>query len=478
MKLLNNSLKNTVSKNFMVNKSCGFAFKNSPFKDDSFKNMDPEFYDLLMKEQERQFIGLELIASENYAGKAVLEVLGSVLCNKYSEGQPGARYYGGNQYIDQIENITKKRALEAFGFDPSKYGVNVQALSGSPANLSVYTGLLNAGDRIMGLHLYNGGHLTHGFRIDDRPISSTAKFFKSEFYYTDPKTNLIDYDDMERRVKEFKPHLLIVGGSCYNRDYDYVRFRKAADSVGAYLHADISHFSGLVATGEHNNPFPYADTIMTTTHKTLRGPRGSLIFYNKERHPDIGDKVDFGVFPMIHGGPHNNQTAAIGSHMLQIKTPEFKEYCKQIKRNARALSEAMTKRGLTLVGDTENHLVVWDVRTSGLTGNKAEKGLDLVHITTNKNTIPGDKSAMNPGGVRLGTPAITTRGLKEKDMENVAEFMKRYIDIAQPHCSHKKLVDFVKALKEDKEIHRLGEDVKAFSTQFSIPGVPEYNNKI
>ena len=451
-------------------------FKPAFFEDKPLKEYDAEVYDLIQKEKKRQFVGLELIASENYASRAVLEVTGSVLCNKYSEGQVGNRYYGGNQYIDQLETLAKERTLQAFNLDPTKWGVNVQALSGSPANFSVYTALLEPGQKILGLHLYSGGHLTHGFRTNTKKISASSKYFDTDFYYLNNETGVIDYDGMEKTAREFKPNIIICGGSCYNRDFDYNRFRKVADEVGAYLHVDMAHISGLVAAGEHRNPFEYADVVMTTTHKSLRGPRGALIFYNKGKHPEIAEKIDFAVFPQIHGGPHNYKTAAIAAHMKQVMSPRFKEYAVQIKKNAKKLEEEMRSRGHTLVGETENHLVIWNVKSWGLTGKKAEKGLDLVHITTNKNTIVGDKSAMNPGGIRFGTPAVTARGMKENAMTEIAEFVTRYSKIGcEVGKAYPKLVDYLKELETNPDIKKLADDVSAFSTQFSVPGITEYD---
>jgi glycine hydroxymethyltransferase len=471
--------KNLINKRLLLNTSRKlFAEKFKPmfFKDLTLKETDPEIYELIQKEKERQFIGLELIASENYASRSVLEICGSVLSNKYSEGQPGARYYGGNQYIDQLENLAKKRALQAFKLNPDHWGANVQAFSGSPANFSIYTALLEPGERLLGMHLYSGGHLTHGFRIEGKNISASAKFFSSDFYYVDEKTGIIDYEGMEKKVLEFKPKILICGGSCYNRDIDYARFRKAADSVGAYLMADIAHTAGLIAGGELSSPFEFADIVVTTTHKSLRGPRGSIIFSNKGKHPDISDKIDFAVFPMLQGGPHNYKSAAIAAQMKEVMSPQFKEYAAQVRKNARRLEEGLIKGGNKVIGKTENHLVVWDVRPWGLTGNKVQKGLDLVHITTNKNTIVGDKSAMNPGGVRLGTCALTTRGMKENEMDQVAEFLTRFSKIgSELSKSHKKVNEFEEAIKNNSDMIKLGDDVKKFSTQYAIPSVDDYS---
>ena len=453
-------------------------FKQPFFKDSSLKSKDPEIYNLIRKEEERQWIGLELIASENYVSGSVMRTLGSVLNNKYSEGQPGQRYYGGNQYIDIIENLAKSRTLKAFGLKDTEWHCNVQALSGSPANFSVYTAILNPGDKFMGLHLYSGGHLTHGFKTKDKKISASSVYFDTDFYYLDPNTGIIDYQDMKKRVMEFKPKLIICGGSAYTSDWDYKEFREAADSVGAYLMADISHISGLIATGEHNNPFEFVDIVTSTSHKSLRGPRSAIILCNYNRYPDLKEKIDFAVFPMMHGGPHNHQIAGVATQMLEVSSPEFKEYAKQIKKNAKKLASCLIEEGETLIGNgTENHLLLWDVRPKGLNGQLMEKGLELIHATVNKNTIIGDKNALKPGGLRLGTCAVTTRGMKEDDMKTIAKFLCRFSEIAKTELGDKKplLKNLIPALKENNKVQNLAKEVSDFSKQFSVPGVEDYN---
>lgn len=451
------------------------SFKPSFFKDLPLKNQDPEIYNLLRQEEKRQFIGLELIASENYASKSVMQVLGSVLQNKYSEGEIGKRYYGGNEVIDQIETLCKTRTLNAFDLNKEEWDVNVQALSGSPANLSVYTAVLKPGEKLMGLHLYSGGHLTHGFRTADKKISASSYFFDSDFYYTNPETGIIDYDDMAKRVLDFKPKLLITGASAYSKDWDYKKFKSAADSVGALLMADISHVSGLVAAKEQNNPFEYCDIVTSTTHKSLRGPRSGLIFYNHKKNPGLKEKIDFAVFPMIHGGPHNHQIGAVATQMKEVLTPEFKQYAIQVKKNANELCNYLFSKGLKIVGNgTENHLFLWDVRPLGITGQLAEKGLDKIHITVNKNTIVGDKNALKPGGIRIGTPAITTRGMKEGDMRIIGEFLYRFSLIAEKNKENSTIKAFLNSIKDDKDYNRLSIDIQEFSKQFSVPGVDNY----
>jgi glycine hydroxymethyltransferase len=456
-----------------------------PIKDLPLKEKDPELYDLIEKEKRRLWVGLELIASENYTSRAVLECLGSVLTNKYSEGYPGNRYYGGNEYIDQIENLARERTLKAFKLNSEEWGVNVQSYSGSPANFATYSALLKPGERLMGLDLYMGGHLTHGAQTETKKLSVSSLYFESKSYKISEKTQMIDYEGLRKSVEEFKPNLLIVGGSAYPRDWDYAEFRKAADSVGAYLLSDISHISGLIACGEQSSPFIHSDVVTSTTHKSLRGPRAGIIFFNKKRDPSLEEKINFAVFPLLQGGPHNHQIAAIANQMKEVATEEFRQYSIQVRKNAKALAEYLIKKNHKLItGGTENHLMLWDVRPLGLTGSKLEKACDLVHITVNKNTIIGDKSAMVPGGVRIGTPAITTRGMLEKDMENVGEFLHRISELCveAQKKGGKNLKQFMAALEEDPNLVGLKKEVEEFSMQFRIPGVEieqmKYFNKI
>lgn len=339
----------------------------------------------------------------------------------------GKRYYGGNEFIDKIESLCMERALKLYGLDPNEWGVNVQPYSGSPANFAAYTALLSPHDRIMGLDLPSGGHLTHGFQTPKKKVSATSVYFESMPYVVSAETGLVDYDDMERRVHMFMPKLLIAGGSAYPREWDYRRMKEISDSVGARLMVDMAHISGLVAGKVAANPFEYADLVTTTTHKSLRGPRSGMIFAKQE----LMEEINAAVFPSLQGGPHNHQIGALAVALKEAMQPEFKEYAKAIVANAKALAKGLQKRGHVLAtGGTDNHLLLWDVRTMGLTGSKVEKVLELASITTNKNSIPGDTSAINPGGVRLGTPALTTRGLDERDFDVVAEFLHRGSQIA------------------------------------------------
>ena len=378
----------------------------------SLKEHDPELYGYIEQEKARQFGGIELIASENFAYTYVMDAIGSCLTNKYSEGYPGARYYGGNQFIDKIEDLCRNRALHVYGLDPTKWHANVQAYSGSPANMAVYAALMKPGDKMMGLDLTQGGHLTHGFYTEKKKVSASSVFFGSKQYHVNLDTGIIDYDALEASAMEFKPQLIIAGFSAYPRDLDYKRFRDICDKVGAYLHADMAHLSGLIAGKGANDPFEYADVVTSTTHKTLRGPRSGMIFCKKE----LADTIDFGVFPMLQGGPHNHQIAGLAAQLKQAATPEFREYIVQVKANAKSLAKDLMGKGYKIITDgTDNHIVMMSCIDKGLTGSKFENACDQAHITLNKNTIIGDKSAVTPGGIRIGTPAVTTRGYVEKD---------------------------------------------------------------
>ena len=444
----------------------------------SLEDHDPELFDLIEQEKNRQWRSLELIASENFTSKAVMDCLGSALTNKYSEGLPGARYYGGNEVVDQVETLCQKRALKAYGLDPEKWGVNVQPYSGSPANFAVYTGLLKPHDRIMGLDLPSGGHLTHGFYTYSKKegtrkaVSATSVYFESFPYRVHPETGYVDHDGLARDAGVFKPAMIICGGSAYPRDWDYGKFREIADANGSLLMMDMAHISGLVATGEQTSPFDYCDVVTTTTHKSLRGPRAGMIFFRKDER-GFETKINQAVFPALQGGPHEHQIAGVATQLKEVMTPEFKVYSQQVKKNANALAEKLQSKGYKMAsGGTENHLVLWDLKPAGITGSKYEKCCDFVNITLNKNCVPGDRSAITPGGVRIGACALTTRKMCEPDFEQIAELLHEVLEAALKlqEKSGPKLKDFTALLDGDETLKSIRERVNAFATTFPMPG--------
>jgi len=445
---------------------------------------DPEMADIIEKEKARQFRGLEMIASENFTSKAVLQCLGSPLTNKYSEGEIGARYYGGNEYIDQVETLAKQRALKAFNLDPAEWGVNVQPYSGSPANFAVYTALIKPHDRIMGLDLPSGGHLTHGFYTPKKKISATSLFFESMPYHTTPE-GIIDYEEMERTARVYRPQVIVMGASAYPRDYDFPRVRKLCDEVGAILFTDMAHSAGLIAAGLMNSPFETSDVVTTTVHKSLVGPRSGMIFFRKTKNgKDTGyeTKINQTVFPGLQGGPHNHQIAAVATQMKVVASEDFKVYSKQVISNMKALAASLVEKDYTLLtGGTENHLLLWNLHPAKVSGSRAEKILESVSISCNKNTVPGDKSALSPGGIRLGAGALTMRGMKEQDMQTVAGFLDRAIKLAQEIGAElpegAKLKDFNAAVDSSAKVAAIKADVEAFATQFVMPGFETDNLK-
>ncbi|CDO71181.1 hypothetical protein BN946_scf184845.g51 [Trametes cinnabarina] len=446
--------------------------------------IDPEVQNIIDKETWRQFSGLELIASENLTSRATMEANGSILTNKYSEGLPNARYYGGNEYVDELEVLCQKRALQAFHLDAAQWGVNVQPYSGSTANFAALTALIQPQDRLMGLGLPDGGHLTHGYYTAKKKMTASSIYFQSLPYGLDPETQLIDYKGLRQLAKIYKPRLIICGASAYPRDWDYKTLREIADEHGAYLMADIAHTSGLVAAGELADPFQYCDVVTTTTHKTLRGPRAGLIFFRKsgDKAQDLEKRVNDAVFPACQGGPHNNTIAGIATALLQACQPTWKAYAKQVIANAATLGQELVARGYKLqTSGTDNHLVLWDLRPLGLTGSKLEKLCDLVGITINKNAVSGDASAQVPGGIRLGTAALTSRDMREEDMKVVADFLHRAVETAlvlQKEAGSKLLKDFVRVATTPEEgkvgaqqVHELKKEVRAFARRWPLPGV-------
>jgi len=411
------------------------------------KIKDKKVSTYLEKEKIRQLEGLELIASENYVSQDVLACMGSILTNKYSEGYAGKRYYKGNQYVDEIEKLAIERAKDLFGAEH----VNVQPYSGSSANLAVHFALLEPGDRTLGMSLDAGGHLTHGFKV-----SISGKYYDSVSYGVDDN-GYIDYDEVRKLAKHHKPKLIWAGFSAYSRIVDWSEFRKIADEVEAFLVADIAHVAGLVAAGEYPSPIGIADVVTTTTHKTLRGPRGAMIMSKEE----LGEKIDKAVFPGLQGGPHNHITAAIAVALKEASTNEFKQYAKQVIKNAKVLSVELMKRGYKIVsGGTDNHLFLVDLSNSkgleNLGGEQASTLLEGANITLNKNAIPNDpRKPWDPSGIRIGTPALTTRGMKEEEMVKVAEYIDRVL----------------KNRENESVIKKTKEEVKNFACKFPILGI-------
>ncbi len=405
---------------------------------------DPKVNEILEKEKQRQAEGIELIPSENYASEAVMEATGSIFTNKYSEGYPGKRYYGGQENVDLVEQLAIDRAKELFGVEH----VNVQPYSGSPANAAVYFGLLEYGDTIMGLKLDHGGHITHGL-----PISLSGKYFNIAPYGVEKETGMLNMDEVREIAIKNKPKLIIAGYTAYPRKIDWKAFKEIADETGAILMADIAHIAGLIAGGAHESPVPYFDVITTTTHKTLRGPRGAMIMCKEKYAKDI----DRAVFPGLQGGPHDNTTAAKAVAFGEALQPEFKDYAMQVVNNARALAAKLIEYGFNLVtGGTDNHLILIDLTNKGIPGKVAQEVLDNAGITLNKNTVPYDpRSPFDPSGIRLGTPALTTRGMKEPEMHKVATLMASALE----------------EYENDEHLAKIKDEVKDLCKSFPVPGI-------
>lgn len=454
----------------------------------SLLDSDPEVAKIMKAEVQRQRESIVLIASENITSRAVFDALGSPMSNKYSEGYPGARYYGGNQHIDQVEILCQNRALETFHLDPEKWGVNVQALSGSPANLQVYQAIMPVHGRLMGLDLPHGGHLSHGYQIPTRKISAISTYFETMPYRVDLETGIIDYDMLEKNVVLFRPKVLVAGTSAYCRLIDYERMRKIADLVGAYLVVDMAHISGLIAAEVIPTPFLYADIVTTTTHKSLRGPRGAMIFFRKgvrsvdaksgkETLYDLEGPINFSVFPGHQGGPHNHTITALAVALKQAQSPDFKAYQQQVVSNAKTLENKFKELGQKLVADgTDSHMVLLDLRQHSLDGARVETVLEQINIACNKNAIPGDKSALTPCGIRIGTPAMTSRGFGDKDFERVAVYIDEAIKICKEVQASlpkpdNKLKDFKAKVTsgEIEKINELRKEISAWTSAFPLP---------
>lgn len=394
---------------------------NFKFMDSSkIKKTDQEIFNLIKAEEKRQKETLSLIASENYPSQAVREALGSIFVAKYAEGRPYKRYYGGMKNVDKLETLVGERALRLFRLNPKKWSVNLQPLSGAPANYEILRGLLNPGDKILCLHLPHGGHLSQGSKA-----SLSGQDFMPIYYYLG-KDGFLDYQEIEKLAIKEKPKLIITGYTAYPRKIDFKRFSEIAGKIGAYLMADTSHISGLIISGVHPSPFPWADVLMTTTHKTLRGPRGAMIICRKELEQKVFPKV----FPGLQGGPHMHTIAAIGVALKEAMSPAFKKYAKQIIKNAKALAKELIKYDFNLVsGGTDNHLVLVDLRNKKITGKTAQELLEKAGIVTNRNTIPYDPGTpFDPSGIRLGAPALTSRGMKEKEMKIIAGWINEVIN--------------------------------------------------
>lgn len=434
---------------------------------------DPEIAYWLAKETKRQKEGLEMIPSENYVSEAVLAAMGSILTNKYSEGYPKKRYYGGNEFIDEIEIIAQNRAKKLFGVEY----VNVQPYSGSPANLAVYMAVCQPGDTIMGLDLTHGGHLTHGWKV-----SATGIFYKSIQYYVDPRDGQIDFGQLRKLARENKPKLIWVGATAYVYEFPFKELADIASNCGAFLAADIAHVAGLIVAGVHISPVKYAHIITTTTHKTLRGPRGAMIMVTKKglnKDPQLAEKIDRAVFPGLQGGPHDHTTAAIAVALKEANRVSFKKYGRQIVKNAKILAKGLISHGFKLVGaGTENHMNLVDLTPFFGPGGGffAQYALDAAGITVNKNTIPGEASSpFYPSGIRLGTPALTTRGMREKEMEKIAGWISRALMAVKKYKLPEKkeqrkdyLDKFKKEAHKNKELKKIKSEVKKFASKFPI----------
>ncbi len=412
----------------------------------ALEQTDPEIVKLIRQEQRYQLETLRLIPSENYTSAAVMEAQGSVLTNKYSEGYPGKRYYEGQRYIDKLETVVQERAKALFHMEHA----NVQPYSGSPANMAVYYALLEPGDTIMGMALPHGGHLTHGWNV-----SFSARFYRAVQYSVDPKTHLIDYDQLRDLARSERPKIIVAGATAYPRQFDFKAFGDIARDVGAYFMADISHIAGLVVAGAHPDPAPHADVITTTTHKTLRGPRGAMILCRAE----LADRIDRAVFPALQGGPHNHTTAAIGVALAEAATPAFRDYGQQVVRNAKALATELLEHGFSLVsGGTDTHLILIDLTNQGVIAKKAARALDRAGIVCNYNAIPYDpRKPFSPSGIRIGTPSVTSRGMGEEEMRRIGALFSAALD----------------NVEDEEALQRIAAEVREMAEAFPAPGITD-----
>lgn len=438
----------------------------------ALQQTDPEILQLIKDEEKRQVDVLEMIPSENYTSKAVMEAVGSVLINKYSEGYPLKRYYQGNEVADRVEMLAQERAKKLFGVPY----VNVQPYSGSPANAEIYMSVLKPGQKMMGLALDHGGHITHGLNI-----GFSGTFYKTAHYGVSEKTRQLDYDEVEKAVLAEKPDLLICGFTAYSRIIDWEKFRNIADKAGCWLMADMSHITGLIVAGVHPSPAPWVDVMMTTTHKTLRGPRGAMIMVTErgmQKDPELPKRINTNVFPGMQGGPHDNQTAGIAVALLEASKPEFVTYAKQIVANAQKLSEELTKRGFEIVsGGTDNHLILVDLQKQNVSGKIAAEALEFAGIVLNYNLVPYDP--MPPfytSGIRMGTPAITTRGMKKEDMVKIAEWMELTINEVKGYTlpTDKEgrlelLKKFRAEMVKNEKLKAIAKEIKEYMVEFPVP---------
>jgi len=427
-----------------------------------------QIFSIIAREKTRQREELEMIPSENFASAAVMKAVGSCLMNKYAEGYPNRRYYQGNANVDRVESICRNRILQAFGLDKTKWGVNVQPHSGCEANLAVYNALLKAGDKIMSMYLPDGGHLSHGWHMPGKKITFVSKIFKVQFYHVSKKTLVFDYDQIARQALKYRPKLIISGGTAYPREINYKRLSQIAHKVGALYLADVAHEAGLIAAGAMQSPFPWADVVTFTTHKTWRGPRGAIIVAKKT----LIDAINFSIIPGLQGGPHMHSIAGIAVAAKELQTPAFKKYAFQIVKNAKVLAAELQKGGLNIVsGGTDKHLVLVDLRNVGLTGWVVAWALEKAGIIANRNTVPYDTgSPFYPSGLRFGTPALTTRGMKAKEMVKIAGWILQVVNYFKDQnlANDKTTIEW---LGKDKFLAGLRARVKVFAKKFPLPGI-------